>query len=127
MDKYSFIANIKSEDAYADLAVDVETRFNISNHEVDRLLFVETNNKMIGLMKDELGGRIIKESATLRPNMYNYLTNDSCVNKKAKGKKKSVIKHKIKFEENDQIIMNSQQRLKCKAHNVFTEKVNKVA
>ena len=77
MDKYSFIANIKSEDAYADLAVDVETRFNISNHEVDRLLLVETNNKMIGLMKDELGGRIIKESATLRPNMCNYLTNDS--------------------------------------------------
>lgn len=39
-------------------------------------------------MKDELGGRIVKEFVALIPMMFNYLTNDSCVNKKVKGKKK---------------------------------------
>ena len=45
-------------------------------------------NKVMGLMKNELGGRIVKEFVALIPMMFNYLTNDSCVNKKAKGKNK---------------------------------------
>ena len=44
--------------------------------------------KKIGLMKDNLSGRIIKE---LRPKMYSYVTGHACVEKKAKGTKKCVI------------------------------------
>ena len=33
----------------------------------------------------------------------------------------------MKFVENNQIILNSQQRLQCKVHNVFTEAFNKLA
>ena len=44
--------------------------------------------KKIGLMKDNLSGRIIKE---LRPKMYSYVTGHVCVEKKAKGIKKCVI------------------------------------
>ena len=58
MDTDSFIMNIKTEDFYKDVANDVEKRFDI-NFEVDRPLSTGKNKKVIGLMKDELGGRII--------------------------------------------------------------------
>ena len=34
------------------------------------------NNNVIGLMKNELGGKIITEFVTLRPKTYSYLTDD---------------------------------------------------
>ena len=43
-------------------------------------------------MEDELGGKIMEEILALRPYMYSYLTDDDHVDKKAKNKKKSVIK-----------------------------------
>ena len=54
--------------------------------------------KVIGLMKDKLGGKIMTEFAVLRSNTYSYLTDDNNVVKRAKVTKKSVIKRKLKFE-----------------------------
>ena len=67
VDTDTFIMSIKTEDFYKDIANDVEKRFDISNYEVDRPLPTRKNKKVIGLMKDELGGRVITEFATLRP------------------------------------------------------------
>ena len=84
-------------------------------------------------MKDELGGRIIRESVALRPKTYSYLTDDCKENKKAKGTKKCVIKRMIKFDDykncllNDEIVLKSQQRFKSKRHDVYTENINKIA
>ena len=61
MDTDSFIMNIKTEDFYKDIANDAEKRFDTSNYECDRPLPTGKNKKVIGLMKDELGGRIITE------------------------------------------------------------------
>ena len=72
----SFIMNIKTEDFYKDIANDVEKRFYTSNYEVDRPLSIGKDKKVIGLMKDELGGKIITEFVTLRPKIYSYLTDD---------------------------------------------------
>ena len=57
-----------------DIANDVEKRFDTANYECDRPLPTRKNKKVIGLMKDELGGRIITEFVTLRPKTYSYLT-----------------------------------------------------
>ena len=46
------------------------------------------NKKVIGLMKDELEGKIITEFVALRPKTYTYLTDDDKNIKKAKGTKK---------------------------------------
>ena len=59
MDTDSFIMNIKTEDFYKDIAKDVEKRFDTSNYECDRPLPTGKNKKVIGLMKDELEGRVI--------------------------------------------------------------------
>ena len=65
MDTDSFIINIKAEDFYKDIAKDVEKRFDTSNYEVNRPLPIRKNKKVTGLMKDELGGRIIREFVAL--------------------------------------------------------------
>ena len=70
MDTDSFIMSIKTEDFYKDIANDVEKRFDTSNYEVDRPLPRGKNKKLIGLMKDEFGGRVIMEFVALRPKTY---------------------------------------------------------
>ena len=99
MDTDSFIMNIKTKDFYKDIANDVEKRFDISNYEVNRPLPIGKNKKVIGLIKDELGGKIITEFITLRPKTYSYLTDDCKEDKKAKGTKKCVIKRMIEFND----------------------------
>ena len=54
--------------------------------------------KVIGLMKDGLGGKIMTEFVGLRVKTYIYLIDDGSEDKKSKGTKKCVIKIKIKFE-----------------------------
>ena len=133
MDTDSFVMNIKTEDFYKDIANDVEKRFDMSNYEVDRPLPTGKNKKVIGLMKDELGGRIMTEFITLRPKAYTYLTDDSKEDKKAKGTKKCVIKRMIKFDDykrcllNGEVILKSQQRFRSKGHDVYTANINKIA
>ena len=99
MDTDSFVMNIKTKDFCNDIANNVEDRFYTSNYEVDRPLPTGNNKKVIGLMKDELGGGIITEFVALRPKAYSYLTDDCKENKKAKGANKCVIKRIIKFND----------------------------
>ena len=56
----SFIVYIKTNDIYKDIAEDVERRFDTSNYNLNRLLLKGRNKKVIGAMKVELGGRILK-------------------------------------------------------------------
>ena len=95
----SFIMNIKTNDFYKDISNDVENRFDTSNYEVNRRLPTGKNKKVICLMKDELGGKIITEFVTLRPKTYSFLTGDGKEDKKAKGTKKCIIKKMIKFND----------------------------
>ena len=132
MDTDSFIMNIKTNDFYEDIANDVENRFDTSNYEVNRPLPMGKNKKVIGLMKDELGGKIITEFLTLRPKTYSFLTDDGKEGKKAKGTKKCKIKKMIKFNDykkcllNGEVIFKSQQRFISKKHDVYTENINKI-
>ena len=88
MDTDSFIIHIKTKDLYEDIGDDGEKRFDTSNYKVNRPLPAEKNRKVIGLMKGELGGKIMTEFAALRPKTYSYLMDDCNSNKKAKGTKK---------------------------------------
>ena len=130
MDTDSFIMNIKINDFYEDIASDVENRFDTSNYEVNRPLPTGKNKKVIGLMKDELGGKVITEFVILRPKTYSLLTVDG---KEDKGTKKCVIKKMIKFNDykkcllNDEVILKSQQRFISKKKDVYTENINKIA
>ena len=88
---------------------------------------------MIGLFKDELGGKIMKEFCALRAKTYSYLMDNDSEKKKAKRIKKCVIKRRLMFENyndpmfNDKTILQSQLRFKSDHHDVYTEEVNKIA
>ena len=53
IDTGSFIIYIITNDIYKDIAKYVETRFDTSNHELDRPLPKGKNKKVIGLIKDK--------------------------------------------------------------------------
>ena len=133
MDTDSFIMHIKTEDFYKDIANDVEKRFDTSNYEVNRPLLIGKNKKVIGLMKGELGEKIMTEFVALRPKTYSYLTDDWKEDKKAKGAKKCVIKRRLKFHDykdclvNNDTILKSQQRFTSERHDVYTEEINEIA
>ena len=76
MNTDSFIVYLKTNDIYKDIAKDVETRFDTSNYELDRLLPKENNKKVIRLMKDDLDGKIMVKFGGLRAKTYSYLIDD---------------------------------------------------
>lgn len=93
---------MKREDIYADIALDVETKFDTSNYDTSKGI----NKKVIGFMKDKLGGRIMKEFTALIPKMYIYFTDDGHVDKKAMDTKKFVIKKDIKVQDHKDSLEN---------------------
>ena len=93
----SFNVYLKTDDIYKNIAEDVKTRFDTSNHElewnfIDKVLLKGKNKKLIGLMRDQLRGKIITKFAWLRAKQMTVVKI-----KKGKGTKKCVIKRKLKF------------------------------
>ena len=135
MDTDSFVFNIFTQDFFEDINNDVERWFDTSNYDGNDKRPLETgvNKKVIGMFKDELGGKIMKEFCALRAKTYAYLMDDNSENKKAKGTKKSVVKRRLMFENykdllfNNKTILKSQLTFKSDHHNVNTEEVNKIA
>ena len=68
MDMDFLIYSIETDDFYKDIANDIKDGFDTNGYNPDRPLPVGLK-KVIGLMKDELGGEIMTEFVTLRPKM----------------------------------------------------------
>ena len=135
MDTDSLVYDIKTEDFYEDMANDVEARFDTSGYSKTdfRLLLIGLNKKFIGLMKDELGAKIMTEFVALRPKLYSYEKLDGSEDKKCKGIKKCIVKKTLTFEDykaclfNDSTEYRSQLMFISAKHEVHTIEVNKVA
>ena len=132
MDTDSLIYNIETNDFYKDIAGDVESRFDTSGYVLDRPLPVGLNKKVIGLMKDELGGGIMSKFVTLRPKMYSYKVGNS-ESKKCKGIKKCFVKKTISFDDYKDCLLSrdrsyrSQLLFRSLKHEVKMLEVNKLA
>ena len=85
MDTDSFVINIFTEDFFEDINNDVERWFDTSNYDENdkRPLPMGVNKKVIGMFKDELGGKIMKEFCALRAKTYAYSMNDNSEMKKS--------------------------------------------
>ena len=114
-DTDSFIIDLIPEDFFEDISNDVESWYHTSNYDENdkRPLLIGINKKVIGLFKDELGGRTMKEFCALRAKTYSNLMDDDSKVKKSKGTKKCVIKREIMFENytdslfSDKVILKS--------------------
>ena len=54
---------------------------------MNRPLSKEKNKKVLGVIKDNLGGKLLKEFIGLRAKTFSYLTDDNSEEKKVKGTK----------------------------------------
>ena len=109
MDTDLLVYHIKTEDFYEDIAGDVKERFDTSGYSKEdaRPLPIGLNKKVIGLMKDELGGKIMTEFETLRPKLYAYRKLDGKEDKKCKGIRKCVVKKTLGFNDYKECLFNS--------------------
>ena len=113
-DTDSFIIHIITENFFVDISDDVERWFDISDNDENdkRPLRIGKNKKVIGLFKDELRGKIIKEFCALRAKIYAYLMGHNSEIKKAKGTKKCVIKRELMFKYCKDCLFNGEVILK---------------
>ena len=74
MDTDNFVIDILTEDFNKDIANDVERWFDTSNYDENkngkRPLLICMNEKVFGLFKDELGGKIMTEFVGIRPKTH---------------------------------------------------------
>ena len=137
MDTDSLVYHIKTEDFYEDIAGDVKERFYTSGYSTKdaRLLPIGLNKKVIGLIKDELGGKIMTEFVALRPKSYAYRKLDNKEDKRCKGIKKCVVKKTIGFNDYKNCLLDAKSKsiyrrqlmFRNRKHEVYTVEVNQVA
>ncbi|CAB0041107.1 unnamed protein product [Trichogramma brassicae] len=92
------------------------------------------NSKKIGLMKDELCGKILRQFCGLRSKMYSVdIQNGGFIIKKIKGIKSSVVKNTITFDDylqclrENTIISREQHNIRSRLHVLRSEKERKIA
>ena len=134
MDTDGIKYHIKTADVYKDMNENINI-FDTSNYPSNHPSGIKSgvNKKVPGKFKDEMGGEVIVSYVGLRPKLYSYVTLSEKEEKKAKGVKKPVIKNQLKFEEykeclfNKSILRKEQYNIRSYDHEVFTEKINKIA
>ena len=134
-DTDSLMYEIETEDFFKDISGDVKDRFDTSNFPSDHPsgIPIGCNNKMLGKFKDEAGGKIIEEFVGLRAKLYSYKMFGGKENKKCKGVKRVVVENCLPHDnflkclKNRKEIMAQMNVIRSYGHEVFTEKVNKVA
>ena len=137
MDTDSFVYETETEDFYRDNAKDVEERFVTSGYSKydNRPLPIGKNKKVIGLMKDELCGKIMTEFvALIRAKMYLYRKIDKGVEEKqCKSTKKCVVSEGLAFDDyktclfDGETIYREQMLFENKKHEVYMVNKHKIA
>ena len=79
-DADSLFYEIKTDDVYEDLLKDKEP-FDNNDYTTNSAFFFDKNKKIIGKMKDETAGMVIKEFIGLRSKVYLYSTDRKSLSK----------------------------------------------
>jgi len=135
-DTDSLMYEIETEDFFEDIKMDVESKFDTSDFPEDHPSGIQRCNKrVIGMMKDEAAGKIIKEFVGLRAKLYSFkmhtALHEGKEEKKCKGVKKVVVKKKISHQDYKDCLfgggpqMRKMNAIRSHRHEIFTETVNK--
>ena len=134
-DTDSFIYEIQTKDFYKDISGDVKDRFDTSDYPDNHPSGIPTgiNKKVLGMFKDEVAGKNIKEFIGLRSKLYSFITEEGKENKRCKGVKKNVVEKYIRHEDYKTCLKTGKEQLRRQTiirsyeHEIYTEEVNKVA
>ena len=102
--------------------------FDFSNYSKDSKFFNETNEKVIGKMKDEFGGVIIIEFVGLKSKMYSIKKIDGKEHNTAKGV--SIATEFDKFKDvlfNEKNIRHKMKRIQSKKHKLGIYEIEKIS
>ena len=86
-DTDSLAYEIRTKDFYKDINPDIEEKFDTSDYPTNHPSGIKTglNSKVLGMFKDEAGGKQIVEFVGLRAKLYSYKMLDGSEDKKCKG------------------------------------------
>ena len=134
-DTDSFLYEIQTEDFYKDISGDVKDRFDTSDYPEGHPSGIPTgiNKKVLGMFKDEVAGKVIKEFVGLRAKLYSYKMDEGKENKRCKGIKKAVVEKSIRHEDYKTCLETGKEQLRRQniirsyEHTLYTEEVNKIA
>ena len=107
MDTDSYILYVKTDSFYSDISNDVNKWFDTSNYskDINRPLEKGKNKKVIGKIKDELGGYIISEFCAHRAKTYAYKLDNNVL-------KKCVIQNQLTFKDYVNVLFNKVHMIK---------------
>ena len=86
-DTHSLAYEITTKDFYKDINPDIEKRFDTSDYPTNHPSGIKTglNSKVLGMFKDEAGGKQIIEFVGLRAKLYLYKILDGSEEKNVRG------------------------------------------
>lgn len=133
MDTDSFFYEIICDDVYKEVFKCDIHMFDTSDYPTNNVWDIpQRNKKVLGLMKDEVCGKIITHFVGLRSKMYTYKTKDQKCVKKSKGIKCNIVKNVITFDDYVNCLRESREKVVCQntihsiAHNVYSIQQNKI-
>ena len=134
-DTDSLMYEIKTEDFYKAISGDVKDRFDTSDYPPNHPSGIPTgcNEKVLGMFKDEVAGKIIEEFVGLRTKLFSYKMFEGKESKKCKGVIKSVVNKSITHEDYKNCLFTGKEQLRkmnvirSYKHEIYTEVVNKIA
>ena len=133
-DTDSLAYEIRTNDFYKDINSDIEKRFDTSDYPSNHASGIKTglNSKVLGMFKDEAGGKQIVEFVGLWAKLYSYKLLDASEDKKCKGVIKNVTIRCIQFQDyRECLCIRKEQHRKMNVkrshcHEIYTEEINKI-
>jgi len=131
-DTDGLLLDIQTKDVSKDMAED-NGMYGTSNYPKDQMLYSCWNKKVLGKMKDECEGRLIKEAIAMRPKMYSVLEENQKNIRKANGVKKDVVEREVRHEHYKEALFEKKQfwlginLLRSEGHETYSMRVNKVS
>ena len=134
-DTDSLAYEITTKDFTKDINLDIEKRFDTSDYPTNHPSGLTTglNTKVLGMFKDEAGGKQIVEFVGSRAKLYSYKMIDGYEDKKSKGMTKNVTKRSIQFYDYRECLFSRKEQhrkinvIRSHCHEIYTEKINKIA
>ena len=104
-DTDSLAQEFKTKEFYKDINPDIGKRFDTSDYPTNHPSGIKTglNSKVLGMFKDETGGKQIVEFVGLRAKLYYMI-------KKCKGVTKNVTKRSIQFDDYQECLFSRKEQ-----------------
>ena len=112
-DTDSLAYEMKIKDFYKDInPSDIEKRFDTSDYPTNHPSGIKTgiNSKVLGMFKDEAGGKLIVEFVGLRAKLYSDKMLNGSEDKKCKGVSKNVTKRSIEFDDYRECLISRKEQ-----------------